>query len=146
MKKLIAVFLVAWVVNISNAQIKEDLAMSDILFRGGVAAKKLEMELGYQVIRMEFDRIYDTENSYRYLSKNTPYNIYVLGDGHVRRVKLKVYKNVNDEWSLIDSDNDDFMASVDHNPLHDGLYRFTIEVDLNDGYKSADYCLIVAIK
>lgn len=119
--------------------------MADILYRGGTAAKMLEMEKGYRVIRLEFDRIYDNANSFRYLNEGVEYEIIVLGDEKVEKISLKVYKQLNNVWSLVGSDEgDNIGATVRYKPIDYGLYRFSLSVDTKESY--ANYCLMLATR
>lgn len=138
---LVLLFLLPY---LTNAQ-KEEISMKPILTDAGNYAKKIEMELGQEIVRMEFDIIQSSKSSFRVLSEKYEYGILAFGDFRITDIDIKVYKWANDQWNLIEKDeSQDSNALVTINPLSTGEYRIDIIASkFEEGYDIGHYGLII---
>ena len=142
MKNLIlALFIIP---HFSSGQ-KEELTMAPILADGGRMANKIEMELGQEIVRMEFDIIQTTKSTFRSLTSNFEYGIVAFGDFRIKDIDIKVYKWVNNQWSLVQKDEEvKSNAVVMFKPSFTAEYRIDIiAATFEDGYDRGHYGLIV---
>lgn len=124
MKRLL--YLLLLLPQLANAQ-KEEISMKPILTDAGNYAKKIEMELGQEIVRMEFDLIQDSKSTFRTLIDEFEYGILAFGDFRIADIDIKVYKWVNHQWNLIEKDeSQNGNALVTIKPLTSGDYRIDI--------------------
>ncbi|ROL61897.1 serine protease [Bacteroidetes/Chlorobi group bacterium ChocPot_Mid] len=100
-----------------------------------------------EVVRVECDIIFTSNESYRYLSDKWTYNIIVIGDDRkIKDLSLKAYILQDDEWKKVSSENEEGpYAMLEITPKKYGFYKFVITVDeYNQGYEGAHYTLIIS--
>ena len=142
MRQLLFLFL--FLPHLTNAQ-KEEISMKPILTDAANYAKRIEMELGQEIVRMEFDLIQDYKSTFRTLTDKFEYGILVFGDFRIVDIDIKVYKWVNNQWSLIEKDDsEDGNALVTIKPLTTADYRIDIIAAKFEGEnKIGHYGLII---
>lgn len=124
---------------------KEEVSMKPILTDGLNYMKKIEMEMGQEIVRMEYDLIQTTKTSFRVLTDKYEYGIFAFGDFRINDIDIKVYKWVNNQWNLIDKDQDTKAnALVTIKPLVAGEYKIEITAaKFEKGYDIGHYGLII---
>lgn len=112
------------------------------------AAKPLveEIEGGdYEIVRMEYDLIFDKKSTYRTLFDGWTYGIAAFGDYRIKDIDLEVYVKSRGEWRLFkeDVENDD-VATVSIKPRIKEEYKIVISVyKFNKGYSVGHYGLMI---
>lgn len=119
--------------------------MSSILSNAGQYVNLIEREYGQEIVRMEFDIIHSSKQTFRTLTDQYTYGICAFGDFRIKDIDIKVYKWVNNQWSLIEKDEDTSnVAIVTITPTSTAEYKITITAySFNEGYSSGHYGLIV---
>ncbi len=124
--RIILSFLMLTIVISATAQ-KEEVSMKPILTDGLNYMKKIEMEMGQEIVRMEYDLIQTTKTTFRTLTDKFEYGIFAFGDYRITDIDIKVYKWVNSQWNLIDKDQENKAnALVTIKPLVTGEYKIEI--------------------
>lgn len=143
MKKFI--FVVLSLIAIKTFGQKEEVSMKAILTDGLTYMKKIEMEMGQEIVRMECDLIQTTKTTFRTLTNKFEYGIFAFGDFRIQDIDIKVYKWVNNQWNLIDKDQDsDANAIVTIKPMVTGEYKIEITAaKFNIGYDVGHYGLFI---
>lgn len=100
---------------------------------------------GLEIVRMEFDIIKTTKESYRTLHADLDYAILAFGDYRISDIDIKVYKDVDGNWFEITKDEDsESQALVTVSPSATGLYKFEIKAyEFIEGYSAAHYGLLI---
>jgi len=112
------------------------------------AAKPLveEIEGGdYEIVRMEYDLIFDKKSTYRTLFDGWTYGIAAFGDYRIKDIDVSIYVKSRGEWKLIeeDAENDD-VATVSVKPRKKEEYKIEISVyKFNKGYNVGHYGLMI---
>lgn len=124
---------------------KEEFSMKPIMTLALEYVKLIEMEYGKEIVRMEFDLVQNTKQSFRTLLDKYEYSIMVFGDARMKDIDVKVYKWVNNQWALIakDQGNKDY-AFVTVKPAYSGEYKIEITAyKFQPGYDIGHYGLII---
>jgi len=119
-------------------------SMEPILARAEPLVKKIEGE-GFEIVRMEYDLIFDTKSTTRNLYKDWTYGIVAFGDYRIKDIDLTVSKESRGRWEEIekDAENDD-EATITIKPSQDGQYKIEIDVyKFNEGYSVGHYGLLI---
>jgi len=105
----------------------------------------IEDTMNVEIVRLEYDLIFDKKVTYRTLFKGWKYGIVVIGDYRIKKVNVHIYKKVDEKWDFVRSSNtQNHLAIVNEEPLENGDYLFQIIVDeFAEGYKAAHYSFIV---
>lgn len=144
MKKIILTIHLLIFTNFLFAQ-KEEISMKPILSDAGNYAQKIEMEMGQEIVRMEFDLLQTSKESYRVLLDKYEYGIFAFGDYRISDIDIKVYKWVNNQWSLIAKDQEAKPnALVTIKPSISGDYKIVISAyKFEKGFDIGHYGLII---
>lgn len=120
-------------------------SMMPILNKAQQIAEYLEEECQKEIVRIEFDILWDTKVSYRTLNKGWTYNIVAFGDFRFSDIDVSIFKYNGNEWVLEETDADSKdVAIVSITPNNDSEYRIEIKAyKYHDGYKAGHYGLIV---
>ena len=112
------------------------------------AAKPLveEIEGGdYEIVRMEYDLIFEEKSTYRILFDGWTYGIVAFGDYRIKDIDVSVYVKSRGDWRLLeeDAENDD-VATVSVKPRNKEEYKIVISVyKFNKGYSVGHYGLMI---
>lgn len=144
MKKQI-ILLFAFVCSINTYAQKEEVSMYSILENAGKYLNYIERELGQEIVRMEFDIIHSSKQTFRTLSDDYTYGICAFGDHRIKDIDVKVYKWVNEQWVLIEKDEDsESVAVVTISPSTTAEYKIVISAySFEDGYEAGHYGLMI---
>ena len=119
-------------------------SMEPILARAEPLVKKIE-DKGNEIVRMEYDLIFDTKSTSRTLYDGWTYGIVAFGDYRIQDIDIAVYKMTRGEWKLVekDAENDD-EATVVIKPYRNDEYKIDITVyKFNKGYTVGHYGLLI---
>lgn len=145
MKNLIVAILLGLLFSQTVRAQKESISMSDILSISRTYIDLVEMEMGSEIVRMEFDILSSTKTTYRVLTSDYAYGIFAIGDSRIADIDLKVYKYVNEQWTLVaKDDSDNSYALVTIEPLSTATYRIEISAySFAEGHDVGHYGLLI---
>lgn len=114
--------------------------------RAADIVRYVEDEMDMEVVRMEYDILRTTKTTTRILSSGWTYAIIAFGDYRFKDIDVKVYRNVQGSWQLVDKDNDaSAIAIVSITPQYEGEYLIEIAAySFESGYEVGHYGLIIA--
>lgn len=124
---------------------KEEVSMYSILENAGKYLNYIEREMGQEIVRMEFDIIRDSKQTFRTLTDDYTYGICAFGDHRIKDIDVKVYKWVNEQWVLIEKDEDtESVAVVTISPSTTADYKIVISAySFEEGYEAGHYGLMI---
>ncbi len=147
MKKLIFVVIITvFGFNIaSNAQCINEKLSYPIYKQGAALVDQFDTQ-GQEIVRIEYDLVFTSKESFRNLSADWKYTIVGFGDDGVKDLDVKVYEydDLLEKWSLITEDaSTESFALVTVKPTKDALYKVEVIVySFNEGYDVARYGLM----
>lgn len=144
MKKCILFVLLAMACNMFSGNYST--TMTPIMSKGEELVKYIENELDMEVVRMEYDILRTTKTTTRILSPGWTYTIVAFGDYRFRDIDIKVYRNNQGSWQLVDKDSDaSAVAAVNITPSYESEYLIEISAySFESGYDVGHYGLIIA--
>jgi hypothetical protein len=99
-----------------------------------------------EIVRIEYDLIFSSKETFRNLSKDWEYTIIAFADEGVKDLDVKVYEydNLLDTWTLMAEDKAaESYAIATVKPTQDAQYKIEIIVyQFNEGYTAARYGLM----
>ena len=106
--------------------------MQDIMETVSAKVIELEDQRNQEIVNMTFDLLVNTgkKTIWRYLDPAFDYDVMVLGDRRVEKLKVTVYKknSKTNEWEFVDEYSDD-KPVIRLDPQEFEQYEFTITVD-----------------
>ncbi|MEO8512927.1 MAG: hypothetical protein ABI543_05180 [Ignavibacteria bacterium] len=106
--------------------------MQDILETASKKVVELEDQRNQEVVNMTFDLIVNTgkKTVWRFLDPAFDYDVMVIGDRRIEKLKVTVYKkdNASGEWGFVDEYTDD-KPIIRIDPQEFEQYEFTVTVD-----------------
>ena len=106
--------------------------MQDIIETVSAKVIELEDQRNQEIVNMTFDLLVNTgkKTIWRYLDPAFDYDVMVLGDRRVEKLKVTVYKknSTTNEWEFVDEYSDD-KPVIRLDPQEFEQYEFTITVD-----------------
>jgi len=121
--------------------------MQDILETVTAKVAELEDQRNQEVVNMTFDLLVNTgkKTVWRYLDPSFDYDVMVIGDRRVEKLKVTVYKkdNASGEWKFVDEYTDDKpVLRID--PQEFEQYEFTVTVDkFKSGNTTGHFALLL---
>lgn len=101
---------------------------------------------GNEIVRIEYDLVFTSKESFRNLSADWEYSIIGFADGGVKDLDVKVYEydDLLDKWTLVAEDaSSESYAMATVKPTKDALYKVEVIVySFNEGYDVARYGLM----
>jgi len=119
-------------------------SMEPILAAAKPLVEKIESE-DFEIVRMEYDLIFNEKSTYRTLFDGWTYGIAAFGDYRIEDIDLSVYVKSRGNWKLIeeDAENDD-VATVSIKPRSKEEYKIVISVyKFNRDYNVGHYGLMI---
>ncbi len=121
--------------------------MQDILETVSAKVIELEDQRNQEIVNMTFDLIVNTgkKTIWRYLDPAFDYDVMVLGDRRVEKLKITVYKknSKTNEWEFVDEYTDD-KPVIRLDPQEFEQYEFTVNVDkFKTGSTTGHFALIL---
>ncbi|MBN8583982.1 MAG: hypothetical protein J0M37_02715 [Ignavibacteria bacterium] len=106
--------------------------MQDILETVSAKVVELEDQRNQEIVNMTFDLLVNTgkKSLWRYLDPAFDYDVMVIGDRRIEKIKVTVYKKnaSNNEWEFVDEYSSD-KPVIRLDPLEFEQYEFTVTVD-----------------
>ncbi|HMQ79450.1 MAG TPA: hypothetical protein PKE39_08140 [Ignavibacteria bacterium] len=106
--------------------------MQDIMETVSAKVIELEDQRNQEIVNMTFDLLVNTgkKTIWRYLDPAFDYDVMVLGDRRVDKLKVTVYKknSKTNEWEFVDEYSDD-KPVIRLDPQEFEQYEFTVTVD-----------------
>jgi len=106
--------------------------MQDIMETVSAKVIELEDQRNQEIVNMTFDLIVNTgkKTVWRYLDPAFDYDVMVLGDRRVEKLKITVYKknSKTNEWEFVDEYSDD-KPVIRLDPQEFEQYEFTVTID-----------------
>ena len=106
--------------------------MQDIMDTVSAKVIELEDQRNQEIVNMTFDLLVNTgkKTIWRYLDPAFDYDVMVLGDRRVEKLKVTVYKknSKTNEWEFVDEYSDD-KPVIRLDPQEFEQYEFTVTVD-----------------
>ena len=147
MKKIIIVAIIAFIglsYN-SNAQCINEKLSYPIYKLGAALVDQFDTD-GKEIVRIEYDLVFTSKESFRNLSADWEYSIIGFADGGVKDLDVKVYEydDLLDKWTLVAEDaSSESYAMATIKPTKDALYKVDVIVySFNEGYDVARYGLM----
>lgn len=131
----------------SRAYSQSATTMQDILETVSAKVIELEDQRNQEIVNMTFDLIVNTgkKTVWRYLDPAFDYDVMVLGDRRVEKLKITVYKknSKTNEWEFVDEYTDD-KPVIRLDPQEFEQYEFTVNVDkFKTGSTTGHFALIL---
>ena len=108
--------------------------------------KYIEDTLNVEIVRIEYDLLFSTKDSYRTLYKGWKYGIFAIGDYRIKKISIEIYKKVGTEWRYVSTTSKDkytALSIIDQKDKNED-YAFRVKVEeFEEGYKAGHYALIV---
>lgn len=102
---------------------------------------------GMEVVKVEYDLIFDSKLSYRYLSDSWKYKVIAFADAGVKDLDIYLWEfdKETEEWTIVAEDTGDSAEPfVFHVPKEYTEYSVEIVVDeFYEGYTAARYGLVI---
>jgi hypothetical protein len=98
-----------------------------------------------EIVRIEFDLLFDSKSTYRTLSQGYTYGIMAWGDYRIQTLVIRIYKKVDGEWKFVaDGDESGNASTIKFETPATEEYKFEIKaLQFTEGYKAGHYGLIV---
>lgn len=102
---------------------------------------------GAEIVRIEYDLIFSSKETFRNLSSDWEYSIIGFADDGVKDLDIKLYEydDLLEKWSLVVEDNSsDAYSVVSYKPPVDALYKVEVIVyEFEESYSAARYGLMI---
>jgi hypothetical protein len=107
--------------------------------------KYVEDTLKAEIVRIEYDLLYKSKDTFRELFKSANYGICVVGDYRIKKMDIKIYKEKNGEWVFLkQNDESSNIVLLTVKPDEDASYRFElIAKEYKEGFQAGHYCAII---
>ncbi len=145
---LFAAFILCSLVFLNRTSFSQSsTTMQDILETVTAKVTELEDQRNQEIVNMTFDLLVNTgkKTVWRYLDPSFDYDVMVIGDRRVEKLKVTVYKkdNASGEWKFVDEYTDDKpVLRID--PQEFEQYEFTVTVDkFKSGNTTGHFALLL---
>jgi hypothetical protein len=100
-----------------------------------------------EIVRIEYDLVFSSKETFRNLSSDWEYTIMVFADDGVKDIDLKLYEydDLLEQWTMVKEDNAaESTASLVIQPTVTAQYKIEVIVyEFYEGYTAARYGLLV---
>lgn len=145
---LFAAFILCSLVFLNRQSFSQSsTTMQDILETVSAKVSELEDQRNQEIVNMTFDLLVNTgkKTVWRYLDPSFDYDVMVIGDRRVEKLKITVYKkdNASGDWKFVDEYTDDKpVLRID--PQEFEQYEFTVTVDkFKSGNTTGHFALLL---
>lgn len=101
---------------------------------------------GAEIVRIEYDLVFSSKESFRQLTSDWEYTIIAFADNGVKDLDIKLYEydDLLDKWSLVVKDaSTEPYAKITHRPSTTSMYKVKIiAYEFYPGYTAARYGLM----
>jgi len=121
--------------------------MQDILSTVNTQVVELEEQRNQEIVNMTFDLLVNRgkKTIWRYLDPAFDYDIMVIGDRRIEKIKITVYKKDNNtgDWKFVDEYSDS-KPIIRLDPQDFEQYEFTVTVDeFNPGNSTGHFAFLL---
>lgn len=143
MKKGLLILVLLMLTNSAFA-IREDVTMIPILKKSLDIIDIVENDNEMEIVRIEFDIVTDSKETYRTLTSDYEYTIVAFGDDRIKDIDVSLYRWNGEDWVLVKKDNDSKdIAVVSYKPRETATYKVVVSAfQYYRGYKAGHYGLI----
>ena len=149
MKYLIttAILVTSFFLNTGKLHSQSATTMQDILETVSAKVVELEDQRNQEIVNMTFDLLVNTgkKTLWRYLDPAFDYDVMVLGDRRIEKLKVTVYKKnaSTNEWEFVDEFSDE-KPLIRIDPQDFEQYEFTVTVDkFKTGSSTGHFALLL---
>ena len=139
------ILVLLFTINI-NGQCINGVKTYPIYKKGAELVDNLDNE-GVEIVRIEYDLIFSSKESYRELTSDWTYSIIGFADNGVKDLNMKLYEydDLLDKWKMVAEDNlSETYAVINYKPTTTAHYKIeVIAKEFYEGYNSARYGLIL---
>ena len=98
-----------------------------------------------EIVRVEFDIIFNKKTLIRKLSSKYTYGVMVYGDYKIKKIDVRILKKEGNKWQLHENGENNGSSSIVHiEPSETQSYKIEVEVaEFAEGYSSGHYGLII---
>ncbi len=131
----------------SHSYSQSATTMQDILETVSAKVVELEDQRNQEIVNMTFDLLVNTgkKTLWRYLDPAFDYDVMVLGDRRIEKLKVTVYKKnaSTNEWEFVDEFSDE-KPLIRIDPQDFEQYEFTVTVDkFKTGSSTGHFALLL---
>jgi len=149
MKYLIttAILITSFFISTGKLHSQSATTMQDILETVSAKVVELEDQRNQEIVNMTFDLLVNTgkKTLWRYLDPAFDYDVMVLGDRRIEKLKVTVYKKnaSTNEWEFVDEFSDE-KPLIRIDPQDFEQYEFTVTVDkFKTGSSTGHFALLL---
>jgi hypothetical protein len=117
------------------------------IYKAGAAIVNEFDTQGKEIVRIEYDLIFDSKESFRQLTSDWEYTIIAFADDGVKDIDVKIYTydDLLEQWNLVAQDNStESFSIITYKPAETGLHKIEVIVyEFNEGYTAARYGLFI---
>lgn len=141
---IIPVFSYGQDCEVSKLDNKHGTSVKPILSDAAPIVSEIE-ERGMEIVRKEFDLIFDDKQVFRKMYSDWEYGIVAFGDYRIEDIDVSVSKEVDGNWVTLEEDDSSRpKAAVTVEPSYDGLYSIDVEAyEFEKGCKAGSFGVII---
>ena len=144
--KIVALVILSLLFSLNlKAQCINGVKSYPIYKMGAQLVEKLDNE-GAEIVRIEYDLIFSSKETFRNLTSDWEYTIIGFADDGVKDVDVKLYEydELLEKWKLVAEDkSSEAYAVVNYKPAVTALYKVEVIVyEFHEGYTAARYGLM----
>jgi len=144
--KILTIVILSFLFSLDmNAQCINGVKSYPIYKIGAQLVEKFD-NYGAEIVRIEYDLIFSSKETFRNLSSDWEYSIIGFADNGVQDLDVKLYEydDLLEQWKLVAEDKStEAYAIVSYKPLVTALYKVEVVVyKFYEGYTAARYGLM----
>jgi len=144
-KLILSALLFLFCIEVLNAQCINGTSSYPIYKTGAQLVEEFDKS-GAEIVRIEYDLIFSSKETFRNLTSDWEYSIIGFADNGVKDLDVKLYEydELLDSWTLVAKDaSDESYAIVTYRPAVTSMYKVEIIVyEFKPGYSAARYGLM----
>lgn len=117
------------------------------IYKAGAAIVSEFDNQGKEIVRIEYDLIFDSKETFRDLTTDWEYSIIAFADDGVKDIDVKVYiyDDLLESWTLVAQDNStESYSIITYQPAETALHKIEVIVyEFHPGYTAARYGLFI---
>jgi hypothetical protein len=117
------------------------------IYKAGAAIVSEFDNQGKEIVRIEYDLIFTSKETFRELTTDWEYSIIAFADDGVKDIDVKVYiyDDLLESWTLVAQDNStESYSIITYQPAETALHKIEVIVyEFNSGYTAARYGLFI---
>jgi hypothetical protein len=146
MKLFVSAILLLLTTGFASAQCINGTKSYPIYKAGAQIVNEFDIQ-GKEIVRIEYDLIFDSKETFRDLTTDWEYSIIAFADDGVKDVDVKIYTydDLLEQWTLVAQDNStEGFAIITYQPAETALHKIEVIVyEFYEGYTAARYGLFI---